>query len=65
MKVGGGHLAHAIGGLSRQVDLVQAEEVVAVLALLAPAGTHHEQVTGVRLVVQRVPEAGIIREMRL
>jgi hypothetical protein len=46
------HLAHAIGRLPGQVDLVQAEEVVAVLALLAAARAEHKHVTGFGLVIK-------------
>lgn len=56
------HLAHAVRGLARQINLVQAEEVVAVFALLAAARAQHEDVARVRLVIQRISVGGAVLE---
>ena len=58
------YLAHTIGRLAGQIDLVQAEQVVAVLALLAAPRAEHEDVSRLRLVVQRVSGARINEEKR-
>ena len=51
------YLAHTIRRLAGQIDLVQAEQVVAILALLAAARAEHEDVARLRLVVERVSGA--------
>jgi hypothetical protein len=53
------NLAHTVRGLARQVDLIQAEKVIAVFALFAPASAEHEHVASICFMIQRVPKLSL------